>query len=173
VPNPDGHLLPGSYAEVHFAVPIQITRISIPVNALLFRPEGPRVAVVGADHKVHMKAISIGRDFGTKVEILGGLGPDDQIVVKSRRLAGRWPGSKHQDRRRGRNLEEEFFPVRLGPPFCSSCWLDALSGPNYRRPDVAVAPAWKEQPPWRAAEPEIPSPRAIGGLPFLTPNSPI
>jgi RND family efflux transporter MFP subunit len=81
VPNPDGHLLPGSYAEVHFAVPIQITRISIPVNALLFRPEGPRVAVVGADHKVHMKAISIGRDFGTKVEILGGLGPDDQIVV--------------------------------------------------------------------------------------------
>ncbi len=81
VPNPDGRLLPGSYAEVHFSVPIQITRISIPVNTLLFRPEGPRVAVVGADHKVHMKAISIGRDFGTKVEILGGLTPDDQIVV--------------------------------------------------------------------------------------------
>ncbi|HEX4604119.1 MAG TPA: efflux RND transporter periplasmic adaptor subunit [Candidatus Angelobacter sp.] len=81
VPNPDGHLLPGSYAEVHFAVPIQITRMSIPVNALLFRPEGPRVAVVGPDHKVHLKAISIGRDFGIKVEILGGLDPSDQIVV--------------------------------------------------------------------------------------------
>lgn len=81
VPNKDGHLLPGSYAEVHFAVPIQTTRISVPVNALLFRPEGPRVAVVGSDHKVHMKAITIGRDFGTKVEILGGLDPNDQIVV--------------------------------------------------------------------------------------------
>ena len=81
VPNPNGHLLPGSYAEVHFAVPVQIMRLSIPVNALLFRPEGPRVAVVGSDHKVHLKAISIGRDYGTKVEILGGLDPNDQIVV--------------------------------------------------------------------------------------------
>jgi RND family efflux transporter MFP subunit len=81
VPNHDGHLLPGSYAEVHFAVPVQITRMSVPVNALIFRPEGPRVAVVGADRKVHLKAIIIGRDFGTKVEILGGLDPNDQIVL--------------------------------------------------------------------------------------------
>lgn len=81
LPNRDGHLLPGSYAEVHFAVPVLITRMSIPVNALLFRPEGPRVAVVGADHKVRLKAITIGRDFGIKVEILGGLDPNDQIVV--------------------------------------------------------------------------------------------
>jgi RND family efflux transporter MFP subunit len=81
VPNPNGRLLPGSYAEVHFAVPVQITRLSIPVNALLFRPEGPRVAVVGSDHKVHLKAISIGRDYGIKIEILGGLDPNDQIVV--------------------------------------------------------------------------------------------
>jgi RND family efflux transporter MFP subunit len=81
LPNHDGHLLPGSYAEVHFAVPIQVTRMSVPVNALLFRPEGPRVAVVGADHKVHLKPITIGRDFGIKVEILGGLDANDQIVV--------------------------------------------------------------------------------------------
>ncbi len=81
VPNRDGHLLPGSYAEVHFAVPIQITRMSVPVNTILFRPEGPRVAVVGPDRKVHLKAISIGRDFGTKIEILGGLDPSDQIVL--------------------------------------------------------------------------------------------
>ncbi len=81
VPNHDAHLLPGSYAEVHFAVPIQITRMSIPVNAILFRSEGPRVAVVGSDHKVHLKPINIGRDFGIKVEILGGLDPNDQIVV--------------------------------------------------------------------------------------------
>ncbi len=81
VPNPDGRLLPGSYAEVHFAVPVLITRMSIPVNTLLFRPEGPRVGVVGSDHKVHLKAVSIGRDFGTKVEILGGLDPNDQLVV--------------------------------------------------------------------------------------------
>ncbi len=27
-------------------------------------------------------------------------------------------------------------------------------GPNYHRPDVAVAPAWKEQAPWRVASPQ-------------------
>jgi len=81
VPNPDGHLLPGSFAQLHFAVPIKTVRVSVPVNALLFRAEGPRVAVVGADHRVHMKTIIIGRDFGTTVEILGGLDANDQIVV--------------------------------------------------------------------------------------------
>lgn len=81
VPNRDGRLLPGAYAQVHFAVPIQTIRISVPVNALLFRPEGPRVAVVGSDQKIHLAAVIIGRDFGNKIEILGGLKPTDQIVV--------------------------------------------------------------------------------------------
>ncbi|HSM85163.1 MAG TPA: hypothetical protein VLT16_03375, partial [Candidatus Limnocylindrales bacterium] len=27
-------------------------------------------------------------------------------------------------------------------------------GPNYHRPDVPVAPQWKEQPPWRTASPQ-------------------
>ena len=81
VENRDGHLLPGSYAQVHFAVPIQTQRISVPVNALLFRPEGPRVAVVGTDQKIKLKTVLIGRDFGSSIEILGGLDPNDQIVV--------------------------------------------------------------------------------------------
>jgi multidrug efflux system membrane fusion protein len=81
LPNHDGHLLPGAYAQLHFAVPIKTIRISVPVNALLFRPEGPRVAVVGQDHKVHLRSIIMGRDFGTKVEVLGGLDATDQIVV--------------------------------------------------------------------------------------------
>jgi RND family efflux transporter MFP subunit len=81
VPNHGGRLLPGAYAQVHFAVPVQTQRISVPVNALLFRAEGPRVAVVGDDQKVHLKAVSIGRDFGTRVEILGGVNPTDQIIV--------------------------------------------------------------------------------------------
>src|SRR5437763_7245331 len=27
-------------------------------------------------------------------------------------------------------------------------------GPNYHRPSVPAAPAWKEQPPWRASDPK-------------------
>lgn len=81
VPNKDGRLLPGSYAQVYFAVPIKTVRLTVPVNTLLFRSEGPRVAVVGSDQKVHLKPVIIGRDFGTKVEILGGLDRNDHIVV--------------------------------------------------------------------------------------------
>lgn len=81
VPNHDGHLLPGAFAQLHFAVPMLTTRISVPVNTLLFRPEGPQVAVVGGDDKIHLTNVTIGRDFGNKVEILGGLHTGDRIVV--------------------------------------------------------------------------------------------
>jgi membrane fusion protein, multidrug efflux system len=81
VPNPNGRLMPGSFAQVYFAVSVQVTRMSIPVNTVLFRPEGPRVAVVGADQRVHLKPISIGRDYGLTIEVLGGLDPADQVVA--------------------------------------------------------------------------------------------
>lgn len=81
VPNRDGRLLPGSYAQVHFGVHVATVRMSVPVNALLFRAEGPRAAVVGEDGKVHLKPVVIGRDYGTDVEILGGLDPTESIVL--------------------------------------------------------------------------------------------
>ena len=37
--------------------------------------------MVGPDNKVHLKTIAIGRDFGTSIEILNGLQPNDQVVV--------------------------------------------------------------------------------------------
>jgi multidrug efflux system membrane fusion protein len=81
VPNHDGKLFPGSYAQVHFGVNVTTPRMSVPVNALLFRAEGPRAAVVGSDGKVHLKPVTIGQDFGTEVEILGGLEANDAIVL--------------------------------------------------------------------------------------------
>lgn len=81
VPNKDGRLLPGSFGEVHFAVGSGVNKVTIPVNAMLFRAEGPRVAVIGPDGKVELRPINIGRDYGTTLEILGGVSPTDQIVI--------------------------------------------------------------------------------------------
>lgn len=81
VPNRDGRLFPGSYAQVRFGLHVVVPNISVPVNALLFRAEGPRAAVVGSDNKVHLKAVTIGRDFGTEVEVLGGIDPVDFIIL--------------------------------------------------------------------------------------------
>ena len=81
VPNKDGHLLPGSFGEVHFRVGINARKVTVPVNTMLFRQEGPRVAVVGSDNKVQLRPITIGRDYGSTLEILGGVSVEDQVVV--------------------------------------------------------------------------------------------
>lgn len=81
LPNKDGQLLPGSYGEVHFHPGINAQKITVPVNSMLFRQEGARVAVVGSDGKVQLRAITIGRDFGTTLEILGGVSLEDRVVV--------------------------------------------------------------------------------------------
>ena len=81
VPNHNGALLPGGYAQVHLQVKVSATRLSVPVNALLFRSEGLRAVVVDANHKVHLRALAIGRDYGTSLEVLQGLAESDWIVL--------------------------------------------------------------------------------------------
>jgi RND family efflux transporter MFP subunit len=81
VPNKDGKLLPGSFGEVHFKPNINAKKVTIPVNAMLFRREGAQVAVVGSDGKVQLRHISIGRDYGTTLEIVGGVDASDLVIV--------------------------------------------------------------------------------------------
>src|SRR6202049_1066813 len=81
VPNKDGHLLRGSFGEVHFSPKIDTAKVTVPVNAMLFRQEGPRLAVVGPDNKVQLRPITIGRDYGTTLEILGGVNLEDRVII--------------------------------------------------------------------------------------------
>ncbi len=81
VPNTDGRLLPGSFGEVHFAVGSGVNKVTIPVNAMLFRAQGAQVAVIGPGSKVQLRPINIGRDYGATLEVLGGISPSDQVVV--------------------------------------------------------------------------------------------
>jgi RND family efflux transporter MFP subunit len=81
VPNKDGHLLRGSFGEVHFSPKMNVEKITVPVNAMLFRQEGARLAVVGADNKVQLRTITIGRDYGTTLEVLGGVSLEDRIII--------------------------------------------------------------------------------------------
>ena len=81
VPNKTGELLPGGYAQVHLDVQITGDRLQVPVNALLFRSEGLRAVVVDSDHKLHLQALTIGRDYGVSLEVLQGLRGADWIVL--------------------------------------------------------------------------------------------
>jgi RND family efflux transporter MFP subunit len=81
VPNKNAQLFPGGYAQVHLQVKIAASRVQVPVNALLFRAEGLRAVVIDANHKTHLRQLTIGRDYGTSLEVLQGLEPTDWIVL--------------------------------------------------------------------------------------------
>ena len=81
VPNRDGRLLPGSFGEVHFAVGSNVDKVTVPVNAMLFRSQGAQLAVVGSDNKIRLRGINIGKDYGTSLEILGGVTTADRVVI--------------------------------------------------------------------------------------------
>ena len=80
VDNPRGELLPGAYVFVHLELPKQVASATIPANALLFRAEGLQVGVV-RDGRAQLVPVTIGRDYGTTVEIVAGLQPTDQVIV--------------------------------------------------------------------------------------------
>jgi len=81
VPNHNGALLPGGYAQAHLQVKVTGARLAVPVNALLFRSEGLRAVVVDANHRAHLRSITVGRDYGTTLEVLQGLDVNDWIVL--------------------------------------------------------------------------------------------
>lgn len=81
IDNTQGELLPGSYAQVHFSLSPDENTLRIPVNAVLFRTAGLQVAVLDAGQHVHLKTITQGRDFGTEIEVLSGVTPDDVLVL--------------------------------------------------------------------------------------------
>jgi multidrug efflux pump subunit AcrA (membrane-fusion protein) len=78
--NPNGQLLPGAYAFVHFELGPQDRAVTIPSNALLFRQEGPQVGVV-RNGKAVLVGIKIGRDYGDRLEVLSGLTGADAVIL--------------------------------------------------------------------------------------------
>ncbi len=78
--NGDGRLLPGAYVQVQLPVAAS-DKLLTPSNALLFRPEGPRLAVLDAGGHVHLKPVTLGQDFGLSIEILSGIAAGDQVIL--------------------------------------------------------------------------------------------
>jgi RND family efflux transporter MFP subunit len=81
VNNATGELLPGAYTEVHLKLPSDIPTFILPVSALIFRAQGLQVATVDSNNKTKLVAITLGRDFGSQVEVLSGLNADDKVIV--------------------------------------------------------------------------------------------
>jgi RND family efflux transporter MFP subunit len=82
--NPGDRIKTGAYVFVHLKLPNDqphaVESLVIPANTLLFRSEGLRVGVV-RDNRAQLVPVTIGRDYGSSVEIVAGLNPMDQVIV--------------------------------------------------------------------------------------------
>jgi RND family efflux transporter MFP subunit len=83
VDNKSNELLPGAYSEVHFKLPVGASSLAfkLPANVLLFRGDGLHVATVGDKGQVVMKPVTVGRDYGSDIEIVQGLSAEDKVIL--------------------------------------------------------------------------------------------
>src|SRR5438094_889491 len=81
VPNHEGKLYAGMYGQVKFRLADENAPIVVPANAFLFRTDGPQVATVSKDNRIHWQTIRVGRDFGTQLEVLDGLAENTGVVM--------------------------------------------------------------------------------------------
>ncbi|WP_233861799.1 efflux RND transporter periplasmic adaptor subunit [Paraburkholderia adhaesiva] len=81
VENRSGELLPGAYAQVHFALGANAAPLTLPGNAFLFRPNGVKVATVDENNRVKLVNVTLGTDFGTRVAVASGLDGHERVIV--------------------------------------------------------------------------------------------
>ena len=79
VPNPDGTLTPGVYCTVDLQIPRKTPSLIVPAEAIIFDRNGLQVAVV-ENGRVHIRTITVARDFGTTVEVRDGVRDGDRVV---------------------------------------------------------------------------------------------
>jgi RND family efflux transporter MFP subunit len=80
VDNANGELFPGAYAALHLKLPAGSSSYIVPATSLMFRSEGLRLATV-SDGKAALLPVSIGRDFGTEVEVISGVSGNESVIV--------------------------------------------------------------------------------------------
>lgn len=80
VPNPKLELVPGEFGEVTFHLRSAQPVLIIPSSSLLFRAQGPQVALAHGDGRVRLQNVQLGRDLGNSVEVVSGLTQADAVI---------------------------------------------------------------------------------------------
>jgi len=81
VPNSAGKLMPGAYAEAHFALHSAVRPLIVPSSSILFQSAGPQVAVVNSKQQIELHKVMLGKDLGGTMEITSGITQQDAIVT--------------------------------------------------------------------------------------------
>jgi multidrug efflux pump subunit AcrA (membrane-fusion protein) len=81
VPNPDGSLVPGMYAEVHLHLANRPAALSVPLDAVDGLGTSVQQAYVVRDGIVHLVTVQVGLQTANRAEILSGLDKGDKVIV--------------------------------------------------------------------------------------------
>jgi RND family efflux transporter MFP subunit len=81
IPNANHMLRPGMFSSVKFTLDQTAKTILAPAAVMMFRTDGPHVALVDAEHKLHFEKVVPGRDYGSTIELLAGVNAGDRAVL--------------------------------------------------------------------------------------------
>jgi len=80
VDNRAGEMMPGDYASIHLQIAAVAQVLSVPSSSLIFDAKGLSIATLGADNRVLLKPVIVGRDLGAVIELASGLSPNDRVI---------------------------------------------------------------------------------------------
>jgi RND family efflux transporter MFP subunit len=81
--NPQHVLRDGMYGRAEIILEMATTNLTVPSSAILDRDsQGKGTVEVVRDGKMYRQSVVIGRDTGTRAEIISGLDPDAEVVVQ-------------------------------------------------------------------------------------------
>jgi RND family efflux transporter MFP subunit len=80
IPNLDGALVAGLYAQAHFHADRVVAPLVVQANALVTRSDGIQVVEVRPTG-AHYQKVALGRDYGAEVELTDGAEEGDTVVV--------------------------------------------------------------------------------------------
>ena len=82
VSNQDGILFPGAHTMVRVNLATGVNPVIVPVNTLLFRnDQGVQAGLVDSNGIIRLADLTVGRDYGTTVEIVHGLSETDNVII--------------------------------------------------------------------------------------------
>jgi RND family efflux transporter MFP subunit len=81
-PNPDGILRPGLYAKIRAATDVRKDALLVPQAAVLETQGKYQLAVVGADNKVTLRMVTIGKQVGHLRIIDEGVSPGERVITE-------------------------------------------------------------------------------------------
>ena len=84
VPNKDGSIVAGMYAEVAIALARKADALVVPVQSVSRNGTQASVLVVNSQNRIEERQVRLGLEGSDTVEVVSGLAPNDRVVIGSR-----------------------------------------------------------------------------------------